>query len=344
MNLNEKLKSAFDRSLPEEAVRTRIREKVLAEAEKTREKEARKQPFFRRKQFRVLAVTAAALLLVGGGIFLTKGAGIPDAVTVTTARGETFVFPAVAGIGSNSLVTPACGVETRQITSCETAQLYSRTVFWRESGAEGKDLLANDDLVFRWQVSPDGTKTVISGKDDDPPRLLLLSDSDPVPTTDPVATTPVSGDDAEAGPDAETEPGEGSSPEEDDPAVLNGTFRRDTGELIRAEGHLGNVKLTFAAPGEPLSDTVLMGEESETELDGVPLSLGSFLTGPNSRGKKTLILYARFETQGSAPWQVQAEIGGDPDDPKTAASELICAVRSVLAAEGDFSRITADGQ
>ena len=104
------------------------------------------------------------------------------------------------------------------------------------------------------------------------------------------------------------------------------------------------MKLTFAAPGEPLSDTVLMGKESETELDGVPLSLGSFLTGPNSRGKKTLILYARFETQGSAPWQVQAEIGGDPDDPKTAAVQLICAVRSVLAAEGDFSRITADGQ
>ena len=335
MNLNEKLKSAMDGSLPEEAVRVRIRDKVLAEAEKTREKEARKQPFFRRKQFRVLAVTAAALLLVGGGIFLWKGAGIPDAVTVTTARGETFVFPAVAGIGSNSLVMPACGVETRQITSEETAQLYSRTVFWRESGAEGTDLVANNDLVFRWRVSPDGTKTVISDRYDDPPRLLLLSDSDPVP---------VSGDDAEAGPDAETEPGEGSSPAEDDPAVLNGTFRRDTGELIRAEGHLGNVKLTFAAPGEPLSDTVLMGEESETELDGIPLSLGSFLTGPNSRGEKTLILYARFETQGSAPWQVQAEIGGDLDDPKTAAVQLICAVRSVLAAEGDFSRITADGQ
>ena len=338
MNLNEKLKSAMDGSLPEEAVRVRIREKVLAEAEKTREKEERKQSFYRRKQFRVLAITAAALLLVGGGIFLTKGAGIPDAVTVTTARGETFVFPAVAGIGSNSLVMPACGVETRQITSGETAQLYSRTVFWRESGAEGEDLVANDDLVFRWQVSPDGTKTVISDRYDDPPRLLLLSDSDPV------ATTPVSGEDAEAGPDAEAETGEGSSPAEDDPAVLNGTFRRDTGELIRAEGSLGAVKLTFAAPGEPLSDTVLMGEESETELDGVPLSLGSFLTGPNSRGEKTLILYARFETSGSAPWQVQAEIGGDPDDPKAAASELIRAVRSVLAAEGDFSRITADGQ
>ena len=335
MNLNEKLKSAMDGSLPEEAVRVRIRDKVLAEAKKTREKEARKQPFFQRKQFRVLAVTAAALLLVGGGIFLWKGAGIPDAVTVTTARGETFVFPAVAGIGSNSLVMPACGVETRQITSGETAQLYSRTVFWRESGAEGTDLVANNDLVFRWQVSPDGTKTVISDRYDDPPCLLLLSDSDPVP---------VSGDDAETGPDAETEPGEGSSPAEDDPAVLNGTFRRDTGELIRAEGHLGNVKLTFAAPGEPLSDTVLMGEESETELDGTPLSLGSFLTGPNSRGEKTLILCARFETQGSAPWQVQAEIGGDPDDPKTAAVQLICAVRSVLAAEGDFSQITADGQ
>ena len=77
-----------------------------------------------------------------------------------------------------------------------------------------------------------------------------------------------------------------------------GTFREDTGELVRLEGHLGDTKVICAAAGIPLTDTLPVGEEFSSVIGDVPVTSGYFITKANSRGEQTAVFFSGYEQEG----------------------------------------------
>ena len=307
MKLEDTMKKVWENTLPEDGARERIKKRVLetAKAEKQTGSGTVLRRRLSRNAVRIAAAAASVLLVlgtVGVTVLLTRGR---NAVRYLADTGEVLLFPK-AELTSASLHLPYAAT-SRSLTDDECAKLVSGAV-WR-GGQEGP--IANDDLVWRYPAqSSDGSPVIDDGRNGNEVGYILLADGD----------------------DEAARNGTGTAAAGIDSLSLRGTFRESTGELVRAEGSLGGVKLLFAAPGLPLSDTVLAGDESRSTLDGVPVGLGSFVTGANSRGEKTLILYAQFS---AGSWKVQAEVSGDPDDPDRAAAQLVNAIRAVLAASSE---------
>ncbi|MBO6053705.1 MAG: hypothetical protein J6Q17_08210, partial [Clostridia bacterium] len=307
MKLEDTMKQIWENTLPDDGTRERIKKRVLetAEAEKQTGSGTVLRRRLSRNAVRIAAAAASVLLVlgtVGVTVLLTRGR---NAVRYLADTGEVLLFPK-AELTSASLHLPYAAT-SRSLTDEECAKLVSGAV-WR-GGQEGP--IANDDLVWRYPAqSSDGSPVIDDGRNGNEVGYILLADGD----------------------DEAARNGTGTAAAGIDSLSLRGTFRESTGELVRAEGSLGGVKLLFAAPGLPLSDTVLAGDESRSTLDGVPVGLGSFVTGANSRGEKTLILYAQFS---AGSWKVQAEVSGDPDDPDRAAAQLVNAIRAVLAASSE---------
>lgn len=71
-------------------------------------------------------------------------------------------------------------------------------------------------------------------------------------------------------------------------------------KLAGFEGKIGNVKVVISTSGLRLLDTVIAGREESTQVKGVAVTAGYFVTSPNSRGEKNVIYYASFELGGSS--------------------------------------------
>ena len=70
------------------------------------------------------------------------------------------------------------------------------------------------------------------------------------------------------------------------------TFKADTGEMIRLETTFDDVHIHLASSGLPITDTVVVGEESTAEINGITVKTGYFVTDANSKGIKTAIFFA----------------------------------------------------
>ena len=118
--------------------------------------------------------------------------------------------------------------------------------------------------------------------------------------------------------------------------------------MIRAEGRLGTTRIAAAAPGIPVSDTVIADESGAggevSRIGGVDVTFVRFTTAPNSRGERTVVLCASFPLTvtdgagGSAEWTVTAEQAGDAGEPDAAAEALIRSVKSILSAPHEAVR------
>ena len=80
-----------------------------------------------------------------------------------------------------------------------------------------------------------------------------------------------------------------------------------------------NIKLIIATPGIPVSDTVIEGKETNSNVDGVPISAGYFITDPNSKGKRNIIYYATFKLGENT---IFVEHAGLEENSKTIRNEL----------------------
>ena len=120
-----------------------------------------------------------------------------------------------------------------------------------------------------------------------------------------------------------------------------GTFRQDTGELIRTEGKVGEIKIVCAAPGIALTDVVVSADGAAAEIAGRDVTLGSFTTRPNSRGARTAILCAAFEidAEDGAVWRAYAEAAGDVSEAEKTAAKLLEAVGSMVSGRSDFGAV-----
>lgn len=117
-------------------------------------------------------------------------------------------------------------------------------------------------------------------------------------------------------------------------------FRADTGEMLRLEiAAEGGLHICLARAGLPVTDTVIAGDKSCTEICGTPVKTGYFLTRPNSRGIRTAIFCAEFPIGGTT---VYTELAGNEADSEQLCAQLSDTVYQMICAQAaDVDRITA---
>ena len=104
-------------------------------------------------------------------------------------------------------------------------------------------------------------------------------------------------------------------------------FTNEAGEQVRVTGGAGQLHICMSKEGLPVTDTIVSGNESYTEVDGVPLKTGYFVTKPNSRGKRTAIFFAEYTQNGVA---VYAELSGDQSESGQIGERLTEAVYGMI--------------
>lgn len=98
-------------------------------------------------------------------------------------------------------------------------------------------------------------------------------------------------------------------------------------ELIGFEGKIGEVKLIITTSDLPLLDTTIVGNEKATEVDGVSVTAGYFITDPNSRDEQTVIYYATFELGSST---VYVENAGAKAESEVVKNDLVAVIQKLI--------------
>ncbi len=104
-------------------------------------------------------------------------------------------------------------------------------------------------------------------------------------------------------------------------------FLAENGSLVGIEGSVGEMKLLVSCSDMPLTDTVLVGEETTSTVDGVAVTAGRFLTDKNSRGERTAIYYASFHLGESTFY---LENAGDYSAREAVKTELADVLQTLL--------------
>ncbi len=98
-------------------------------------------------------------------------------------------------------------------------------------------------------------------------------------------------------------------------------------ELIGFEGHIGNVKAVISTSDVQLLDTVIVGTEETSEINGVSIIAGYFITEPNSKGEQNAIYYATFELGNC---KVYLENAGTKDNSETTKNQLAEVIQKLI--------------
>lgn len=112
------------------------------------------------------------------------------------------------------------------------------------------------------------------------------------------------------------------------PVVANAVFATADNQLLGIEGTIENIKMVIATSDVPLLDTVIDGSEKSTEIDGVSITAGYFLTDANSKGEQTAIYYATFKLGSST---IYVENSGAKAERKTVKTDLAVAIQELIA-------------
>lgn len=104
-------------------------------------------------------------------------------------------------------------------------------------------------------------------------------------------------------------------------------FNMDSGKLVHIEGNIENIKLIVAAPGILISDTVIEGEEMNSNVEGAPIYAGYFITDRNSKGKRNIIYYATFKLGENT---LYVEHAGLEENSETIRNELTEVIEELI--------------
>lgn len=102
-----------------------------------------------------------------------------------------------------------------------------------------------------------------------------------------------------------------------------GLFDASDKRLLHVEATVNGAKILLAAPGVPISCTVIEAESKTSVINGIPVAAGYFITNQNSAGERNIIYFAFFALEGIS---VYAELGGpnaDSDDLREKIGILI---------------------
>ncbi len=97
--------------------------------------------------------------------------------------------------------------------------------------------------------------------------------------------------------------------------------------LIGFEGKIGNVKMIVSTSDFQLLDTVIVGKEESTEINGTNITAGYFVTDPNSKGEQNAIYYATHEL-GSC--KMYLENSGTKDNSEATKNQLVEVVQKLI--------------
>ena len=101
-------------------------------------------------------------------------------------------------------------------------------------------------------------------------------------------------------------------------------FNNEYDSILGIEGKYDDMKLLVSAPGVSISDLVIEGEETASDVDGVSVNAGYFTSG------KTVIYYAIFELGEST---VYIENAGKKDESESVRTEVASAIQDLISLE-----------
>jgi hypothetical protein len=114
---------------------------------------------------------------------------------------------------------------------------------------------------------------------------------------------------------------------DDLPASAYASFNAENHSFMRLDGKIGDTMVILAAPDAPLTDTFIEGNESISEINGVSVTAGYFITKANSQGVKTIIYFASWKL-GDVTEYVQH--GGNYDDSEAFRNELASVIEQLI--------------
>jgi len=125
--------------------------------------------------------------------------------------------------------------------------------------------------------------------------------------------------------------------------TAHGEFKVADGRLLHVEGDNGklfngNLKIIAASPCVPTTDTIIKGIENMSEINGVEVSAGYWITSANSKGIKNIIFYTNFTVYDI---KFYVECAGDLGESDTLKAEMASAIDTLTKNKSNkFSTIT----
>ena len=108
------------------------------------------------------------------------------------------------------------------------------------------------------------------------------------------------------------------------------TFKADTGEMLRLELTIDDVHIHLAKAGLPATDTVIAGENSTADINGIPVKTGYFVTDANSKGIKTAIFFAEYDMNDTT---IYIELAGNEKDSEQLSEKLSDTLYSMIESD-----------
>ncbi|MCL2158095.1 MAG: copper resistance protein NlpE [Oscillospiraceae bacterium] len=106
-----------------------------------------------------------------------------------------------------------------------------------------------------------------------------------------------------------------------------GIFSASDNSLLHVESRTGNTKIILSAHDVPVTDTMIETSRSISEINGVQVSAGYFITHANSKGERSFIYIASFDLNGV---QVYVECGGDEDMSDELKTEIASVIETLI--------------
>jgi hypothetical protein len=98
-----------------------------------------------------------------------------------------------------------------------------------------------------------------------------------------------------------------------------------------------DAKIILSANGHAVTDTIITGNESTSEINGIPVTAGYFVTDANSRGIRNIIYFASFDANGTT---VFVELGGAEAYSDALRAEIGGIISQLTLNPPDSSKIT----
>lgn len=94
-------------------------------------------------------------------------------------------------------------------------------------------------------------------------------------------------------------------------------------ELIGFEGNIGNIKMIVSTSDTQVLDTIIVGTDENTEINGIEVVAGYFVTEANSKGEQNIIYYATFEIGDCKVYLENAGTKANSEATKNELAEVI---------------------
>lgn len=106
------------------------------------------------------------------------------------------------------------------------------------------------------------------------------------------------------------------------PVTAYAIFNAEDGSVLGLQGEIDDMKLIVSVPDVLLSDAVIEGEEHASDVDGISVNAGYFISG------KTVIYYATFELGEST---VYIENAGTEEERETVKNDISAMIQELVS-------------